>query len=60
MENWNENFSDFNDWALMNGWLKWRTEDPATGYVYQNWVTPEGNTVRITVNKDSKVTAISK
>jgi hypothetical protein len=33
------------------------TTDVAT---FEYYVTPEGNVIRVTVNKDSKVTAISK
>ena len=57
---WNEDFSDFNCWAINSGWEKYYTEDIGTGNIYQNWITPEGNIVQITVSKDSKVTVIKR
>jgi len=49
----------FTMWASNRSWLKYRTEttDVAT---FEYYVTPEGNVIRVTVNKDSQVTAISK
>jgi hypothetical protein len=52
-------YETFCKWTAQQYWLKYAYTQ-AELVTHENWVTPQGNLVRVIISRENKVTAISK